>query len=99
MYCPSHINKQGYKMFSKWESDIIEILGKTEVELIRDADRLVSSVEENTGAINSESVSESTYVTKETVWHNEQLPTPRNTRSLSPEFYHTPSEYWSSARR
>lgn len=97
MYCPSHINKQGYKMLTTWELSIVEILEKFEVELIRDADLLIFSVEEAAGAINGESVPESTYATKETVWHNGRLPTPRNTRSLSPEFYHSPSEFWPSA--
>ncbi|KAH7061023.1 T5orf172 domain-containing protein [Paraphoma chrysanthemicola] len=97
MYCPSHIDKQGYKMVSTWKSSIIDILKKSKTELVRDANLLISSVEDDAEAVNSEAVSESTDITKETVWRNGQLPTPRNTRSLSPEFYHSPSKFWPSA--
>ncbi|CAG5138817.1 uncharacterized protein ALTATR162_LOCUS445 [Alternaria atra] len=97
MYCPSHIDKQGYKMVSTWKSSIIGILKKSKPEFVRDANLLISSVEDDAEAVNSGAVSESTDNTKETVWRNGQLPTPRNTRSLSPEFYHSPSKFWPSA--
>lgn len=97
MYCPSHIDKQGCKMLSTWKSSIVDILEKFNCELVRDASLLVSSVEDDAEAIDSETVSESTDVTKEIVRNNGQLSTPRNTRSLSPEFYHSPSKFWPSA--
>ena len=90
MYCFSHIDKQGYKMLNTWELGIVEILKKSKIEPM-------CSVEEAAGAINSGGVSKSTYVAEETVWHNGQLPTPTSTRSLSPEFYHSPSEFWPSS--
>lgn len=97
MYCPSHIDKQGYKMVSKWKSSIIDILQKSKIGLVRDAGLSISSVEGDAEAINSEPASESTDNTKETVGHNGQLLTPKNTRSLSPELYHSPSRFWPSA--
>jgi hypothetical protein len=97
MYCTVHIEKQGYKRVSTWKSSIIDILEKSRTELVRDASLLITSVEDEAEAINNEAVSESTDITKETVWSNGQLPTPRNTRSLSPEFYHSPSKFWPSA--
>ncbi|KAL1606156.1 hypothetical protein SLS60_003557 [Paraconiothyrium brasiliense] len=96
MYCHYHIDKQGYKMISTWKSSIIDILKKSKTELVRDANLLVPSVEVDAEAADNEFVSESTDIAKETVWRNGQLPTPRNTRSLSPEFYHSPSKFWPS---
>jgi hypothetical protein len=97
MYCPFHIDKQGYKRVSTWKSSINDILEKSKTELVRDVNLLISPVEDKAEAIDSEAVSESTGITEATVWPNGQLPTPRNTRSLSPEFSHSPSKFWPSA--
>jgi hypothetical protein len=97
MYCPSHIDKQGYKMVSTWKSSIIDILEKSKTEPVGDVKLLIPPVKDEAEAINSEAVSKSTDIIKVTVWPNGQLPTPRNTRSLSPDFYHSPSKFWPSA--
>jgi hypothetical protein len=94
MYCPSHIDKQSYKKVSTWKSSIIDILEKSRRELARDVNLLISRVEDEVEAISSNDVSKGTGITEAIVWSNGQLPTPRNTRSLSPEFYHSPSKFW-----
>jgi hypothetical protein len=97
MYCPSHIDKQGYKRVGNWKSSIADILEKSKTELIRDVNLLISSAENEAEATNNEAVSASSGTTEASVWPNRQLPTPRNTRSLSPEFYNSPSKFWPSA--
>jgi hypothetical protein len=97
MYCPSHIDKQGYKRVGNWKSRITDILEKSKTELVRNANLLIPSADEESGAINSEAVSASSGTTEASVWPNGQLLTPRNTRSLSPEFYNSPSKFWPSA--
>lgn len=97
MYCPSHIDKPEYKKVSTWKSSITGILEKSKTQLVRDVTLLISPVEDEAENINSEDVSESTGITEATVWPNGQLPTPRNTRSLSPEFRKSPSKFWPSA--
>jgi hypothetical protein len=94
MYCRFHVGGPTYMMVMTWKTSIIDTLEKSKVELSRDANLVTPSVESDTGPINSETVSEGPDVTGETLWRNPQLPTPRSTRSLSPEFYHSPSKFW-----
>jgi hypothetical protein len=98
IYCPSHTDKQGYKRVGNWKSSITDILEKSKTELVRDVNLLISLAEDEAEAIHSEAVSASSGTTEASVWPNGQLPTPRNTRSLSPEFYNSPSKLYSDMK-
>jgi hypothetical protein len=94
MYCHFHEGNQTYKMVMTWKTSIMDTLEKSKTELVGDANLLTPPAESHTGSINSETESKGPDVNQETLCRNRQLPTPRSTRSLSPEFYHSPWKFW-----
>lgn len=99
MYCHIHINKQHFKKVKSWKSSIVEIRKNADLELVQSIESLATEgLESRTGAPNTQEIgSLSIKKRNNLVLQNRGLPTPRNSRSLSPEFDRDPAAFWPEA--
>lgn len=99
MYCHVHMNKQPFKKVALWKSSIMEIRKRADSELVQSIEsHAPEGFESQTRAPNTQKTgSPSTKKRNNLVLQNRGLPTPRNSRSLSPEFDRDPATFWPEA--
>ena len=99
MYCHLHINNWALEKVASWKSDIIEIRKQADSELVRSIESdAPEGGESQTRAPNTQEIgSLSTETSNDLILQNRSLPTPRNSRSLSPDFTRDPATFWPEA--
>lgn len=88
MYCHFHVSQRKYRQINHWKSTIMDIVEKS-----RPAP-LASMIKGETQTHDREAVSKNDDDVNGTIYPTAQPFIPRKTRSLSPEFYSNPSEFW-----
>jgi hypothetical protein len=96
MYCHIHIDKRPLKNVALWKSSIVEIRKQADSELVQSIEsKAPEGTESQTRASNNqETGSLSIKMSHELIMPNPGPSTPRNLRSLSPDFNRDPAKFW-----
>jgi hypothetical protein len=99
MYCRDHTDHRSAEMVASWKLDIMKICEQAGVELVQSVESDAShGVESPTRASRTqETGSFSAEISDKRILRSEGPPTPRSSRSVSPNFTQDPAAFWPPA--
>jgi hypothetical protein len=98
MYCHDHTDQGSPEMVASWKLDIMKICEQAVLESAQSVESDAShGVESPTRPSSQETGSLSTETSDKLNLQSESLPTPRSSRSVSPNFTQDPAAFWPSA--